>query len=220
MNAKHLIYIVILVIIGVCIYSFHSGSGGAGEVNAIAGLPEPKQSKLGKNDEAIKQVEIKGMNLFVTCKYKYEVDALVVSAKDYKGFSIQDSICPKDLALAWGKVAEYNKDIDFQWEQSNRFCYWTIDVPEDYAKIGGADGVTQNSSNNHIFPATTTVKNDLKKVKKGDHIHLEGYLVDIQGIDKDGYTFTWTSSTSRTDSGDGACEVIYTTKIDLVNGQD
>ena len=76
MNAKHLIYIVILVVIGVCIYSFRSGSGGAGKDNAIAGLSEPKQTSLKKSDGTGKQLEIDGYDVTVTYKYKYEVDTV------------------------------------------------------------------------------------------------------------------------------------------------
>lgn len=217
MNAKPLIYLVILAILAVCAYSlFFSGGGGPGELNAISGLPAPKQTELGKNDEEAKIVNIKGYTMNVKFKYKYEIEALVVSAKAYNGFGIQDAISPKDLALAWGDVAALNKDIDFQWDQSGRFASWYIDSGEDLAKLGGVDAVTRQMSNNHIFPATTTVKNDLKKVKMGDHIRIEGYLVDIYGYNKSGATFTWNSSTSREDSGDGACEVIYTTKIEWV----
>ncbi len=217
MNSKAIIYLVILAIIAICLFGYlRSSSVGPGEVNAIAGLPEPVQTKLGKKDETGTHVELKGLEMDVTYKYKYEVDALVVSAHAYNGIGIQDTICPKDLALAWGKVAELNKDIDFQWSQSGRFCRWYINSGEDLAKVGGVDVVNQQSSNNHIFPADSTVKDKLKKVKKGDHIHLEGYLVDISGTNKKGTPFTWTSSTTRDDTGDGACEVIYTTNIEWV----
>ena len=218
MDVKPVIYVVILVILAVCAYSFLTSDGGGfgKKNNAISGLSEPKQTKLSKSDGTGKQVEIKDIKMDVTYKYKYEVDALVVSAKSYKGYSIQDTICPKDIAFAWGDVAAHNSDIDFHWSQSGRFCYWELDSYDDAATLGGVNAIIPQISNNHIIPADTTVKDDLKKVKTGDHIRLEGYLVDIVGTDKDGTTFTWSSSTSRDDTGNGACEVIYTTKIEWV----
>ncbi len=191
-----------------------SDSMGKGKENAISGLQEPVQTSLGKKDEKGKQVKIGDYNLDVTFKYKYEVDALVVSAKKYNGLGIQDLICPKDLAFAWGSVAELNKEIDFHWSQSRRFCNWHIDSADEIAKFGGVDNIIPQASNNHIFPADIAVKDKLKKVKKGDHIRLQGYLVDINGATDDGRTFYWYSSTTRNDDGDGACELIYTTDIE------
>jgi len=42
-------------------------------------------------------------------------------------------------------------------------------------------------------------------VREGDIVHLEGELIEAHG--KDGSV--WRSSTTRSDSGDGACEVVY-----------
>ena len=67
---------------------------------------------------------------------------------------------------------------------------------------------------NHIIPASDDVRWKLKMLRAGDHIRLRGYLVDVDGIRSDGATFYWHSSTTRTDTGDGACEVIYTTGIE------
>ena len=42
---------------------------------------------------------------------------------------------------------------------------------------------------------------------------MEGYLVYIEAATPKGKTFTWNSSLSREDSGDGACEIFYVTKL-------
>ena len=72
-------------------------------------------------------------------------------------------------------------------------------------------------SNNHIFPANDTLKWVIKKIKKGDRVKIEGYLIQIN-IYKDGKEFyTINSSSSRKDNCGGACESIYVKKIRVNN---
>ena len=207
------VIIALLAIVGVLVYLCIPTKGG--KDNAIAGLEEPVQTELKKTDETGTSFKKAGYDVDVTYLYKYDIDALVVSTHDYPGIGIQDQLSPRDLGVAWGKVAELNTTIDFQWRQGGRFLFWNIDDPDDYATIGGAEGM-HCCSNNHIIPADSTVKKQLKKVQKGDHIKVHGYLVSIEGDKSSLRTFTWNSSTSRLDEGDGACEVIYTTSIEII----
>lgn len=207
------VIIALLAIVAVIIYMCIPKPG---KQNAIAGLEEPVQTELKKTDETGTSFKKAGFDCKLTYLYKYDVDALVVSAQDYTGIGVQDQLSPKDLALAWGKVAETNTLIDYQWDQSNRFVFWYVDSGDLLASVGGVEGVTKCCSNNHIIPADSTVKSQLKKVRKGDHIQLHGYLVSVEGSKSSGETFTWNSSTSRTDDGNGACEVIYTTSISIL----
>jgi hypothetical protein len=41
-------------------------------------------------------------------------------------------------------------------------------------------------------------------------VTASGYLVDIRGADG----FTWSTSLSRTDTGDGACEVFWVERLE------
>jgi hypothetical protein len=60
------------------------------------------------------------------------------------------------------------------------------------------------------------VKKSIKKIKTGDHIRLKGYLVSITATDSKGTPYYWNSSTSRNDTGDGACEVMYVTEVNIL----
>ena len=53
----------------------------------------------------------------------------------------------------------------------------------------------------------------LKKVEKYDEIYMEGYLVNIESFENGRCTMTWNSSLSRNDKGNGACEIMFVTKI-------
>ena len=125
-------------------------------------------------------------------------------------------LSPCDFALAWGNVAKYNDEVNLNWSQKNRWYYWKADSVSEIDQMGGTDGVNKHSANCHIVPATDTVKKVVKNIKAGDIVELKGYLVDIQGTKGNGTTVSWTSSTTRDDTGDGACELIYVTDI-IVN---
>jgi len=72
--------------------------------------------------------------------------------------------------------------------------------------------VVAHSANNHIVPVNENVGRAVKSVKKKDAVVLEGYLVNIQGSYK-GRDVRWNSSLSRTDTGNGSCELFYVTKV-------
>ena len=174
-------------------------------------LPNPIQTKTSGK----KTFELDGYQFQIKYKYTYVINALVVSSHDYKGKQLANKLSPKDVALAWGKVAEYNNSIDFHWRQSGRWYYWQ--TYDSLDPVGGVDGVNSHSSNNHLIPANKSVKAAIKKIKTGDLIRLTGYLVDINARKQDGSTFWWYSSTTRKDTGAGSCEVMYVTDVEQLN---
>lgn len=184
-----------------------------GSRRAIAGLPDPVQTQASGGDTKV----IDGYDVDITYRYAYSVDALVVHTKSYSGSGLGDKLSPVDLGLAWGDVAANNTNIDFHWSQRGRWIYWEVDNVAELAPIGGLSEVNKQCSNNHIIPATSSVKEKVKKIRRGDRVRLEGYLVDIYGEKPDGAWFEWRTSTSREDSGDGACEVFYVTKAEIVD---
>lgn len=178
---------------------------------SIEGLPEPVQT------DAIGMVQMTaaGYKIVVSYRYAYDMDVLVAHTKDYFSWDIGDQISPRDLTLIWGKVAQYNSEVDFHWSQMARRTIFALDSSVDTYRLFGGDAEMETCiSNNHIIPADDEVRWKLKMVRAGDHIRLKGYLVRVDGIRSDGETFYWDSSTTRNDVGDGACEVIYTTDIE------
>ncbi len=206
---KKLIAVLALVVIAAVVFLNRGGK----EQRSISGLEPPVQQAA----EGGVQLEESGYSVNITFKYSYEIDAVVLSARSYHGSSLGDRLAPKDLALGWGTVAEYNDRIDFHWSQSGRWYYWRVNSDTDLSPVGGSGGVAKQSANNHIIPADDSVKKQLGRVKKGDHVIITGYLVDLRGEKPDGSYFTWNSSVSRDDTGDGACELIYATDIRILS---
>ena len=204
---KILMYMIIIGIIGGTAFYFIYKNGSR---NAIAGIREPLQTEISGSTD----ISVSGYNLNLKYLYEYDIEALVVSTHDYKGKNIGAALAPKDLALAWGLVAEHNKDVDFHWKQNNRWYYWRVDTPQELGIAGGELSIVRQSSNNHIIPADDDIREKVKYIRRGDHIRLKGFLVSIRGGNSQGATFRWDSSTERTDSGDGSCEVFYVTSVE------
>jgi hypothetical protein len=57
----------------------------------------------------------------------------------------------------------------------------------------------------HMIPATRSIARQLKNLRVGDVIKLAGLLVDA---DHESGWF-WRTSMSRTDTGAGACEIVF-----------
>jgi hypothetical protein len=62
----------------------------------------------------------------------------------------------------------------------------------------------------HLIPADAGVAEALGRVRAGDMVRMHGWLVKIDRADG----WRWRSSTTRTDSGGGSCELVYVCSIE------
>ena len=143
----------------------------------------------------------------ITPIFEYSVSALIVGKKNYHS-GWESEISPVDLALAWEELSKpnYNKFVSFS--QRSRWYYFRTKQKAPFGK----NFVYIRSSNNHIIPHTDNLRRAIKRLKKNDIITLKGYLVRIKGKKK-GRSIWWNSSTSRKDTGNGSCEIIYVTSL-------
>jgi hypothetical protein len=72
--------------------------------------------------------------------------------------------------------------------------------------------IERNSANMHMIPATPEIKKLLKTLKKGNLVEFEGYLVEVAAPDG----WRWRSSLSRSDTGSGACEVVWVEELNVL----
>lgn len=199
-----------LIIISVCIViiALLTIVPKIGVRRGISGIGEPVQEET----TGYTEIDVGGYEVSVYKLYTYEIEALVVHTKNYYGFEFSQKLVPKDVALAWGDVAKYNDTVNFHWHQGQRRCYCRLNE-EDLNIVGGLDYVMSHFSNNHLIASDKSVKRKIKKIKKGDHIILTGFLVNIDAENENGKYYLWDTSTTRDDSGDGACELIFVTDV-------
>ncbi|MBS0382435.1 MAG: hypothetical protein JSR56_08375 [Proteobacteria bacterium] len=130
---------------------------------------------------------------------KFSLTARVLSRDDYR-FDAESDLSPTDLAFGWGRMSDSAVLRKIDISQGNRFYYWRVQAfPIPRREI------ETHSANMHMLPANALVVHELKRVRVGDVVTLDGLLVEA---DKPG-GWRWRSSMARDDTGDGACEVVY-----------
>jgi len=132
--------------------------------------------------------------------------ARVLSREDYR-WDAGASLAPTDLALGWGRMSDSSVLESIDISQSSRFFYWHVsEFPIPRREI------ERSASNMHLIPADDGVRRALKRVRRGELVHIEGFLVDASRPDG----WHWRSSLSRDDTGDGACELVYVEELEAV----
>ena len=128
------------------------------------------------------------------------VDARVLSREDY-ALGREADLSPTDLALGWGRMREDAVLSRLDISQSSRWYRyrWQGDPPLPPMEIA------RSSANMHMIPADAAAAAALSRVREGDRVRIEGWLVEAKAADG----WHWRSSLSREDSGSGACEVVY-----------
>jgi len=170
---------------------------------------DPVQISVPSQDPIL--VNWKKIDLKITPVAIYKISALVVGTASYS-YGWNAKISPMDLALAWGKLAnpEFQKYVSYS--HGNRWVSFNIkkDSPLDVTYV------SSHASNHHLIPATQNIGYALKTIQKKKKVVLEGFLVNVTGT-YDGRPVWWNTSLSRTDTGDGACELLYVTKARIGN---
>lgn len=69
--------------------------------------------------------------------------------------------------------------------------------------------ISEMSANTHIVAGNERVAGALEQIKKDDFISMQGYLISIENSNGK----KWKSSTTRNDTGEGACELMWVTNI-------
>src|SRR5690625_839268 len=136
---------------------------------------------------------------------EYEVNARVLSTAVYDD-DREAQVAPIDFALGWGGMAQRELLEQISVHQEDRWYY----VRRQNIPLKAQD-VIANSSNHHLLPATDEILGQLQQVQPCDAVRLKGTLVQVTA--QDGWT--WTSSSSRLDTGDGACEVMWVESVEI-----
>jgi len=137
----------------------------------------------------------------VTCLAKFSMKGRVLSTERY-WIDRGAAIVPVDLALGWGKMSDSAVLDQLEISQSGRFYRW-ITKGSDYPIP--KEEIVASSANMHLIPATREAEKRIKRAEKGDIVEFSGYLARADGPNE----FNWSSSMSRTDTGGGACELVY-----------
>jgi hypothetical protein len=185
--------------------------GGGAPVGAVAlegnGSVRCALPPAFRSDANPRQSDVDGMPPFrlgeaqVTPLAGFSLSARVLSREDYT-FGAEAEYSPTDLALGWGPMAGDGMAQMLDVSQGGRWYHyrWGPEGPPI-----PPEQIVRNSANMHLIPADATVARTLARVRAGDMVRVDGWLVRIDRPDG----WHWQSSLTREDSGGGSCEVVY-----------
>lgn len=138
---------------------------------------------------------------------EFRVTARVLASERYRLDPVADLI-PRDLALGWGVMSDTALIEQLHISQSGRFYFWRTRGPNLPAPM---DEIVASSANMHLIPADAGVRRVIERARVGQIIEFEGQLVNVRK--NNGWSFK--TSTTRTDAGGGACEIVYVRQATL-----
>jgi len=141
----------------------------------------------------------------LTPRADFSVHARVLGKEHYY-FDRGADLSPTDLALGWGPMSDSSVLDRLRISQGNRFYYWGADTPPI-----PRERITAHSANMHLIPATEDIADAINDARKGHIVRFSGKLVDVAGNDG----WRWGTSLSRTDTGRGACELVYVERFEI-----
>lgn len=139
----------------------------------------------------------------ITALAEWKMKVRVIIAERYRTGREAD-LSPMDLTVAWGAASDTLELQKCTFYKLNRYyrCEWSDPTVDGTMMM-------QHTANMHVIGVDDAMNDRLKKIRREDIVTIEGYLVQVSATDG----WRWNSSLSRTDTGDGACELILVTKL-------
>jgi hypothetical protein len=170
---------------------------------------EPWQKPI---DQASFQVGYAGVDYSVEPLYDYELYGLVVSFRQHDGESSMhrwsnDHLNMADVCVVWSDTAfsPYLGELDF-WNG-----IFTCNV-QTRDSVAWASFKMNQLANNHLISEDPYLRERAAEIRVGDQIRVKGWLARYGAV---GGGLRGTSTT-REDTGNGACETIYVREFEIV----
>lgn len=184
-------------------------TGTGGTIASAAACPPPPQVARGMvplqsavpHDFPVAAVE----DARLTALAGFSVDARVLSRRDYT-LGREATYSPTDLVLGWGRMRDDAVLDRLDIGQHGR--WYSYRWSSDGAPIPPGE-IARSSANMHIVPADAAAAAALRRLRAGQRVRIDGWLVRLDAPDG----WTWRSSLTRDDTGAGACELIYACSI-------
>ncbi len=144
---------------------------------------------------------------------QYELWGLVVSHNDIYEFTDiyhdRKSVDIKDICVLWGENLEFDDYRKIQFWSEPFTCHFFTKNRQIFARFN-----QDQISNNHLLSTDPKVRRAIGQAHIGDQIHFRGRLVNYfpagasEAVRK--------TSTSRKDTGNGACEVVLVDSFEVL----
>jgi hypothetical protein len=169
----------------------------------------PEQRPLDADAGPATAAPLRRGDFTATPRARLRAEVRILSRERYRLDPLADA-APMDLAVGWGPMSDSAVIDALDITQSARFYTWRH---QDAPPVP-VDVISTHSANWHVVPANREVERQLGRLRTGDVIEVEGLLVDL---DRDDGGRARTSLT-RTDTGAGACEIVWVQRLALRYG--
>ena len=170
---------------------------------------EPEQKTTRKKPFSVRY---KGVSYTVAPEYEYDLTGMVVSFRHHEGNSrmhqrSNDYLNMLDVCVIWGDNTKNPR--------LNKISFWngifTCNV-KTRDSVAWSRFDVEKLSNNHLLSVDDAIRDKVRSIKVGDMIRFKGYLSSYRspGIPGRG------TSTTRKDTGDGACETVFVESFEIV----
>jgi hypothetical protein len=201
----------VLIVASFCclLVSFWNRNALPGNIDYVAGTgSEPIQSPARRSPFT---ATFNDIEYLVEPEYEYDITGMVVSFRHHdEQYSrmhrlANDHLNMLDVCLVWGdnrhamldKLEFWNGLFTCNVSTRDRAAWLSFDM--------------QQLSNNHLLSDDEHIRERVRDISVGDQIRVRGYLASYTGpAGKRG------TSTTRTDTGDGACETLFIEDFDIV----
>jgi hypothetical protein len=145
----------------------------------------------------------------------YEITGLVVSRHDADTWwdwihrASNDHLNVVDLCMVWGANAADGAYEKMSFSSGQFVCYYSS--RDDTA---WQPQYTRALSNNHLLTEDPYIARQLRNLRIGDQVRIVGQLASYSH--NAGFAFTRGTSTTRDDTGNGACETIFVRDVALL----
>lgn len=194
----------------VLLLSFWNRNDIPGNIAFHPGLEdEPRQEETRKPSFSARY---DGIDYLVEPEYEYELYGMIVSYRHHDGKSTmhrraKDHLNVADVCVVWSDTA--------MSEYLNKLHFWNGIFT---CNVKTSDGVAwahfkmNQLSNNHLISDDPAIREEVARAGIGDQIRIKGWLSSYgaAGGGKRG------TSTTRDDTGDGACETIFVDEFEIV----
>ena len=119
-----------------------------------------------------------------------------------------DHLNVADLCVVWGHNAGGVDLHAFEFANGEFTCTYRTHSEADWRAFR-----TDQISNNHLITPDPVLRERIGGVAVGDQIHFEGFLASYSNASG----FHRGTSTTRNDTGNGACETVYVTDFGIVD---
>jgi hypothetical protein len=144
----------------------------------------------------------------MVARARYDITARVLRKEIYRVDGGAD-IAPVDLGVGWGPLSDTRVIDELEFSQMGRFFYWKPKRADAFPVPIGT--LITHAAQMHLIPASPGIEARVKKLRPGQIVTIGGYLVDVRGPNG----FTWNTSLTRGDTGNGACEIVWVESLSV-----